>query len=314
MNKKNTISIFVVAVFILSIFVFFMSGTKKFYDADKRSAGRSSKLQVAASFYPLYYFASTIGGEKAEVYDITPAGAEPHDYEPTPQDIVHMENSRLLILNGGGLESWSDSVKQNLASSNIVVITAGEGLATHTIPGERNNISDPHVWLSPVLAEEMADKIADGFKKADPQNSNFYEANVNRLKIDLRNLDGEYKIGLGGCSEHAIITSHAAFGYLGETYGFTQIPIAGLSPDAEPSPKQLADIAKFAKDNNVKYIFFESLVSPKFSQTLASEVGAQTLVLDPIEGLTKEEIAQGGNYFTEMENNLGNLKIALKCK
>jgi zinc transport system substrate-binding protein len=116
------------------------------------------------------------------------------------------------------------------------------------------------------------------------------------------------------CSKSDFITSHAAFGYLASTYKLRQIAIAGLSPDAEPSAQQMADIAKFAKNNGVKIIFFESLVSPELSQTLAREVGAQTLVLDPIEGLTDNDIQNGKDYFTQTESNLSNLKIALECK
>ena len=126
-------------------------------------------------------------------------------------------------------------------------------------------------------------------------------------------MDTEYKQGLSSCEGKNIITSHAAFGYLAAAYGLNQVPIAGLSPDAEPSPRQLADIAKFAKDNQVKYIFFESLVSPKLSQTIATEVGAQTLVLNPIEGLSEEEMSHGKTYFSVMQDNLTNLRTALQC-
>jgi len=115
------------------------------------------------------------------------------------------------------------------------------------------------------------------------------------------------------CQLKDIVTSHAAFGYLAAAYGLNQIAIAGLSPDAEPSPEQLADIVKQARTDKIKYIFFESLVSPKLAQTIATEINAQTLVFNPLEGLTKDEIAQGQDYFTEMRNNLTNLRTALQC-
>ena len=130
----------------------------------------------------------------------------------------------------------------------------------------------------------------------------------------LDDLDRQYRRGLANCQEKNIVTSHAAFGYLATAYGLNQVSITGLSPDAQPSPRQLADIVKFTRANNVKYIFFESLVSPKLSKTIATEIGAQTMVLNPLEGLTDEEVSQGNNYFTEMENNLANLKTALECK
>ncbi len=273
----------------------------------------SHKPEVVASFYPLYFFTSQIAGDKADVFNITPAGAEPHDYEPTAQDITKIENSTLLVLNGGGLEPWADNVKENIDSKKTAIVIAGEGLTTQEVVEEGEKITDPHVWLSPVLAEQMVDKIEAGLEETDPNNASYYESNAQTLKSKLGALDAEYKQGLTTCKEKNIITSHAAFGYLATTYRLNQVPITGISPDAEPSPQELAQVAKFARDNHVKYIFFESLVSPKLSQNIATEVGAKTMVLNPVEGLTGDEIASGKDYFSEMRNNLANLKIALQC-
>jgi zinc transport system substrate-binding protein len=279
-----------------------------------KPATQSSKLQITASFYPLYYFSQQIAGDKANVINITPAGAEPHDYEPTAQDIAQIENSKLLILDGTGLEAWGSSIKQNLNPKNTVVLTVGDGIINQKVMEDGQEVIDPHIWQSPPIDRQIVDKITQALIQIDPVNSSYYQTNADALKVKLDNLDAQYKQGLANCSENNIITSHAAFGYLATAYGLNQVSIAGLSPDAEPSPQQLADIVKFAKANNVKYIFFESLVSPKLSDTIATEVGAKTLVLNPIEGLTNDEIAQGKTYFTEMQNNLTNLRIALQCK
>lgn len=274
----------------------------------------SHKPQVVASFYPLYFFASQIAGDKADVMNITPAGAEPHDYEPTGQDMAKIESSNVLVLNGGGLEAWGNDIEANIDPAKTTIVIAGGGLTTQEVVEEGEKIIDPHIWLSPVLAGQMVAKIEGALVKVDPDNASYYRSNAEALKSRLGALDNEYKKGLAVCNEKNIITSHAAFGYLATTYHLNQVPIAGVSPDAEPSPKELADVAKFAKDNNVKYIFFESLISPKLSQTIATEVGAQTLVLNPLEGLTDDEIASGKDYFSEMKSNLGNLKIALQCQ
>lgn len=274
----------------------------------------SGKVQVVASFYPLYYFASQIGEDKANVLNITPAGAEPHDYEPTPSDIASIENSKLLILQGTGLEAWGKDVQSNIDPKNTTVITVGQDLMTQNVVEDGKSIIDPHTWLSPPLASEMADKILTGFIAVDPTNTAYYQANEIKLKADLATLNTEYKNGLANCVSKDIVTSHAAFGYLSTTYGLNQVPISGLSPDAEPSPKQLADIADFVKKNKVQYIFFESLVSPKLSETIARETGTQTMVLDPIEGITSEDLAKGVNYITVMESNLKNLELVLQCK
>jgi zinc transport system substrate-binding protein len=306
MNKKYGIGLVLGIVFV-GVIALLVSGHKK-------PAISSGKLQVSTSFYPLYFMSSEIGGNKADVANITPSGGEPHDYEPTAQDIAQIENSKLLVLNGGGLEAWGASIQKNIDPQKTLVVTAGEGLTTQKVTEDGVDMIDPHVWLSPPLAEKMVDKIALGFAQADPANASYYQANAMALKVKLADLDTAYKTGLASCAQKNIITSHAAFGYIATTYGLHQVPIAGLSPDAEPSPKQLADIAQFAKSNTVKYIFFESLVSPKLSETIANEVGAKTMVLNPIEGLTPAEISAGKTYLTEMRNNLTNLETVLECK
>ncbi|MDB5264861.1 MAG: hypothetical protein JWN64_432 [Parcubacteria group bacterium] len=273
----------------------------------------SGKIQVVASFYPMYFFASQIGGDKVSVTNITPVGAEPHDYEPSTQDVARIEGADVLVLNGS-VEAWGDKEKSVLAGSKVMVITAGEGLLSKQITEEGETMSDPHIWLDPILAKQEAHTIAQGLAKADPANASYYAQNEQTLDAKFDQLDGEYKAGLAQCTSKNIVTSHAAFAYLSEHYGLNQVAISGLSPDEEPSSAQLAKVADFARTNKVKYIFFESLVSPKLSQTIATEIGAQTMVLDPIEGISDEDMADGDNYFSVMRSNLQNLKTALECK
>ena len=273
----------------------------------------SAKLQVVTSFYPLYFFAQQIGSDRAAVTNIVPAGAEPHDYEPTAQDMAQMEKSRLIVVNGGGLEAWSDRLAKNISAKNTTIVVAGEGLLTREMRENGAVTTDPHIWLDPVLAKKMAERIALGFEAVDPEHAAFYRENAGRLLEQLDDLDATYRSGLQACAEKNIITSHSAFGYVAAEYGFNQVSIAGLSPDAEPSSAELANIVQFAKVNHVRYIFFERLASPKLSQTIATEVGAETLVLNPIEGLSDEEIARGEDYFSVMRENLAHLQTALQC-
>jgi zinc transport system substrate-binding protein len=292
---------------IISIGIFFAI---KNFGQEKSS---SQKLQVTASFYPYYYFASRVGGDKAEITNITPAGGEPHDYEPSSGDIIKIDSSKLLILNGT-VEPWGTKIQNDLKGTGTKVLVAGQGLFTQKVIDEDGiNSVDPHVWLSPALAKKQVTAILNAFIEIDPTNKDYYTVSANELLDDLDNLNKDYKAGLETCQKRDIVTSHAAFGYLATDYGLTQVPIAGLSPDAEPSLKQLADISNFAKQNNIKYIFFESLVSPKLAQTIATEVGAKTLVLDPLEGLTPNALSHGANYLTVMEQNLHNLEVALNC-
>lgn len=306
MKQKNIIfAVVAVALVIGTVFLISRKGAS--------TSPAFGKIQAAASFYPLYFFASQIAGDKADVLDVTPAGAEPHDYEPSPSDMSKIENSRLVVLNGGGLEAWGGDLKQNIDPAKTELVIAGEGFADRQIAEGGKITTDPHVWLSPILAKQMVDKIAAGFIKIDSANQAYYLTNAVALKAGLDDLDFNYKAGLKNCIQKNIVTAHAAFGYLASAYGLNQVAITGLSPDAEPSPRQMADIVQFVKMNDVKYIFFESLVSPKLADTIAAETGAQPLILNPIEGLTNDQISAGKNYFTEMTNNLNNLKIALQC-
>ncbi|KKR22007.1 MAG: ABC-type metal ion transporter, periplasmic subunit [Parcubacteria group bacterium GW2011_GWE2_39_37] len=268
---------------------------------------KKDQLQVVASFYPLYYFSQYVGGARAEVINLTPAGVEPHEYELTTRDMASLENADLLVMNGGGMESWSDDVIKNFPGINLVVV--GEKLAI-----KKENVNDPHYWLSPLLAQQMVDNILMSFKQADPKNSQYYQANSDKFKAALVELHNDYQKGLNVCSNKTIVTAHQAFGHLSETYGLNQISIFGISPESEPSTRQLMEITETVKKNNIGYIFLESLADPRFSEMVAKETGAKTLVLNPLEGLTEAESAAGKNYLTEMRGNLENLKIALQCK
>lgn len=306
MNKKIAIGLVLVAII----------GVALFLGQNRTSSPINSngKIKAAASFYPVYFLAQSIGDEKAEVTNVTPAGAEPHDYEPTAIEMATIENSRIVFLNGGGLETWGNDIQKSLDPKKTAVIVAGNGLTNLQKDEEGKTITDSHVWLDPKLMQKMAEAVLGGFIAADPINKDYYESNAAKLKSELVALDEEYRQGLADCAKKEIVTSHSAFGYLAARYGLKQVSVAGLSPEEEPSPQQLAQIAEFAKSNNVKYIFFETLVSPKLSETIANEIGAQTLELNPIEGLDADEAAKGGNYITEMRKNLQNLQIALECK
>ncbi len=271
------------------------------------------KIQVTASFYPLYFFAHEIGADKADVANLTPAGAEPHDYEPTPQDVARIETSNLLILNGGKLEAWGERIGSTIDTKRLTIITAGADLTTQSMEENGQQIIDPHVWLSPKLAQKEVDRILAGFLVADPTNKDFYRKNATILTHELQDLDTKYQKGLSQCMSTDIVTSHAAFGYLARDYGLHQLPIAGLSPDEEPSSQQLAQVVRFANSHHVTTIFFENRVSPKLSETIATEVGADTAVLEPLEGVSETDMKSGKNYFTIMEDNLSSLRTDLSC-
>lgn len=173
---------------------------------------------------------------------------------------------------------------------------------------------DPHVWLDPTMLVTMTETIETGFTKADPAHAADYHANAAKLRADLTALDGAFQTNLARCELREIVVSHDAFNYLGSRYGITPLAIAGLSPDVEPSPARLAELATVAKEKGIRHIFFETLVSPRLADTLAREIGAETLVLDPIESLTTDELKAGADYLSVMRENLTHLKTAMRCE
>jgi zinc transport system substrate-binding protein len=265
----------------------------------------TSKVGIVASFYPLAEFARQVGGDKVAVDTVVPAGIEPHDFEPTPQDIAGINKAALFIYNGGSLDPWAGKVNAEL--SPLVKV-----LDMSSLVDCRSD--DPHFWLDPVFAQKEVEIIRDALISADHPNAETYRQNAASYLGKLQALDREFASTLSSCANREIFTSHAAFSYLAARYGLKQSSIAGFSPDAEPSARQLAALADEAKARNIRYIFFETLSSSKLADTLSAEVGAQTLVLNPLEGLTSDEVKSGMDYISVMRQNLANLKLALECR
>lgn len=276
------------------------------------------KLKVYASFYPLGFFAKEVGGDLADVTTVTPAGGEPHDYEPSPKEIADLLGADVFIANGGGLEAWAAEPERELKNADKQVLVMEDHITMRDISGEEaleiGSAKDPHIWLDPVRAEQEVVLIRDAFSAADPSHAAAYASNAETTIAELETLDQNYQDGLAACEKHDILTAHDAFHYLAARYNLVVHSIAGISPDEEPSPKALADLTQVARDTGINVVFFEELVSPTLAQTLAQEVGARTLPLNPLEGLTDAEIAAGDNYFTVMRANLNNLRDALVCQ
>lgn len=281
----------------------------------QQRTNNSGKLSVTASYYPLYDFARNIGGNRAVVTNITPAGSEPHDYEPTPQQLVTAQKSAVFIYNGANMEQW---VNKFLPDYTHTVVKASNGIALKQGINESGAVepgtTDPHFWLDPVLAQQIVQNIVAGFTKADPANAAYYAHNALAYSAKLAALDTQFKSGLATCKQRTIITSHAAFAYLGSRYNLNVVSIAGITPDAEPSAAKLAELSNLVRQKHIGYVFFESLASPKLADTIAAETGAKTAVFDPIEGLTKSEQQQGKNYISVQQQNLQNLRTALECQ
>jgi len=272
------------------------------------------KLNVAASFYPLAHIVAEVGGQHVSVKNILPPGAEPHDFEPSPQQFVDLGKSDLFIFNGGHFEPWISTWEKGVSTKSGRVLNMVDELARRQNGLiERGGEVDPHVWLDPVMFRQEVEIIRDVLIEIDPKNTPAYQANANQFIDSINELDQRFREGLRECVKHEAIVSHDAFGYLARRYDFSIIPIAGISPDEEPSPRDIARIADIAREKGLEYIFFETTVNPRLSETIAREVGATTLVLNPLESLTADEVQSGEDYISIMAMNLNNLQIAMSC-
>lgn len=266
------------------------------------AAGPRPRADVVASFYPMGYLAQRIAGDHLAVRTLVPPDVEPHDYDLKPSDEAALEHARLVVFAGRGLEPFVDRASRNARDAGAEVVVAGEAVMEE---------GDPHAWIDPAAAQGMARAIAAAMSRVDPANATSYQSNLDALLADLRAIDAEYGAGLARCERRAIVTTHAAFGYLARHYGFEQLAVSGVSPEAEPSAQTLREIAQAARAANVTTIFFESLVSPAFAKALAREVpGARTDVLDPLEGV---EEGSGEDYLSLMRGNLNHLRAAMGC-
>lgn len=278
----------------------------------------SGKIQVVAGFYPLQYVAEQVGGARVSVTNLVQPGAEPHDIELSPRQVASIADAGLVVYLAGFQPAVDQATRQEASGRSfdaatvvaLIDVTATREPGTEA-PVTARDGKDPHVWLDPHRLALVATAMADRLAEIDPAGADAYRQGAVSLRARLSELDHTYAEALKTCQRREIVVGHAAFGYLADRYGLQQVAISGLSPETEPTPQRLAQVAAKARAHSATTIFFETLVSPKVAQVIASEVGAATAVLDPIEGLTP---GSGGDYLTVMRTNLNTLTPALGCR
>jgi zinc transport system substrate-binding protein len=263
---------------------------------DGNSSAAGSKTRVVAAFYPLAYAAERIGDNHVTVRNLTPAGAEPHDLEISPRDVADIQSADLVLLLGHGFQPQVEAAAGH--GNNVLRLLDTPGL--HPFSN-----GDPHVWLDPIRYELIVERIGAALHRP---------AAAKALVRRLAALNREYARGLAHCTRREIVTSHEAFAYLAQRYHLRQVAITGLTPEAEPAPRDLQHVIDVVRRTHATTVYFERLVSPRLAETVAHETGARTAVLDPIEGLTKAEQARGDDYFTLMKANLASLRQGLGCR
>lgn len=277
-------------------------------------------VRVLASFYPLQLVAQQVGGDRVRVDSLTPPGAEPHDVELSPAQVSAVETADLVVYLSGFQAAVDDAVQQvrprhvldaaaHAGLLDLGTEQSGEGTGPLGLSGAAATTLDPHFWLDPSRMPALADDVAAALSQVDPAGSADYHAAAARLSARFTDLDATYAAGLADCTRRVLVTSHEAFGYLALRYHLQQVGISGLDPETEPSPARLAAIGDVVRREGVTTIFFETLASPKVARTLASDLGVQATVLDPLESVTRP----GADYFSVAQTNLSTLRTALGC-
>ena len=279
-----------------------------------------SAVILVTSFTPVDQFVSAVAGSDAQVTMLIPPGAEPHDFEPTPSDAKALADGKVFFYISDEMEPWARGLAQAANPSiTLAPLSAAVSLRANPVAGvagaeKRDFADDPHIWLSPRAAEAEVAYIRDTLVKADPARASDYRKNAAAYIARLQALDAQYVAGLSTCRSRVVITSHAALGYLSADYNLTQIPISGISPDAEPSPAQLISVINTARAANATAVFTEPGVSPKLAQAVASELGIPTLSFNAVEIITPADQAAGKDYVTLMQDNLAALRQGLGCE
>ena len=284
---------------------------------------------VVAAFYPLAWVAEQVAGDGFDVINLTQPGGEPHDLELSIRETADIEDAGLVIHQEGFQPAVDAAVDQN-AEGEVLDVTdvidlepfadhehEAEGAGEHADEehsaddGHDHGDLDPHFWLDPLLLADLGDAVAEKLAGLDPARADEVRANAADVRAELTRLDREYAAGLADCERDLVVVNHDAFGYLSR-YGLHIEPIVGLSPEAEPTPADLARLHDLVEEEGITTVFAETLVSRKTVDTLARDLGVEVAVLDPIEGLSDRTADE--DYLSLMRRNLRELEKANGCR
>jgi len=342
LKKKSFWSVFLFCLTGLFFLTIFGCGQPK---VSPTLTGTSTppKPIVYTSIYPLYDFTHQISSDKVIIRQFVPSNAEPHDWEPTAKDLMELQKADLLIYNGAGMEPWLDKVSATLKETNCILVDASRGINLLKWAAEEkttkkeaqetsyepkamaledksedeheheHGLYDPHIWLDPVRAKQQAANIKEALVKISPENKETFTSNYRHLAAALDELDGQFKAMVKKAGHKEFVVVNPAFAYLADRYHLKQVAILGLCTEGEPSPGEMQKLVDFARQRQIKYIFFEETYSPKVAQTLAQEAKIQTLTLNAVHGLTVKDKESGKDYLKVMKQNLENLKLALEA-
>lgn len=286
------------------------------------SINAQNKISVITTIFPLYDFAKSIAGEQGDVKLILPPAVEPHSFEPTPKDMVKINKADIFIYTNEEMEPWVAKLLKSL-KTNVKTVESGHNIshANHQLEANetekhKEHEIDPHIWLDPINCLTLVDNITMALKSSDPTNSEIYSQRANKLIEELKQLDTDIRNGLSNCTSKTILyAGHFAFGYFVNRYNLKyETTYHGFSPDAEPSPKKMANLIKTVRNNKAKAIFYEALTEPRLAKTVSKETGVEMQLLHSIANLSLNDFNENKTYISLMRENLVNLQKGLGCK
>ncbi|MBQ7908002.1 MAG: zinc ABC transporter substrate-binding protein [Elusimicrobiaceae bacterium] len=288
-------------LFILGVFGWWWFGAEEKASPVFKEA--HSRLKVVASGYVPYDLLRTIGGDKIELSQLIPAGAEPHHFEPTPGAIISIRQADLFVYISPEIEPWAADILKGM--QGVQVVEAGP-----VLEGE-----DPHVWITPYGALAMAQEIEKALSHVDPKNKSYYRQNLKQFEKQIQSLHAAFKQGLARCKTQEMVhVGHRAFGALAHDYGLELHALSGTSHQGEHSVRRLAELVKLIKARQITAVFTEEMLAPDLARTVSAETGVNVLPLYTVHGVSKEDFTSGKTYLDFMRQNLANLQLGLQCQ
>jgi len=292
---------------LIVIFVVVIASISLLFLVDFEDPEESDKLTVVTTFYPLYYFANYIAGDRAEVSMLIPDNVEPHSWSPGTKDLIKVSNADVFVYNGGGFEPWMDSFMDQL-KEGVTVVDTSTGMDVLYNDSTLAQL-DPHFWLDPLAAIVQAENIAEAMVQADQANATYYENNLANLTARLNQLNEDYVNGLANRTKNVIVTTHEGFDYMAMRYNFTAYGVLGISGDEQVSAQDMADLIEIVEEYDLEYVFSEPLFSDTVMEQISEETGATVIILDGIHGRSGPHADM--DYFEIMYENLKSLKLGL---
>ena len=297
-----------------SIFILFLGACSQ----DKQNdVNESHGMKIVTSFYPVYAMVKAVSGDLNDVRMIQSSSGI-HSYEPSANDIAAIYDADVFVYHSHTLESWAGSLDPSLQKSKVKVLEASEGMTLERVPGledmqagdgiDEKTLYDPHTWLDPEKVAEEAQIIADKLSELDSANKDTYQKNAQNFSAKAHDLTKKYQPIFEKANQKTFVTQHTAFSYLAKRFGLNQLGIAGISPDQEPSPRQLTEIQEFVKTYKVKTIFTESNASSKVADTLVKSTGVSLKTLNPLEADPQND----KSYLDNLEEDIAILAEELK--